>query len=454
MQSAAHRQYWGKKASHLPQLDLTLVQRESYQMFLDHGIRELLDEISPVEDFTGKNWSLSFGGYVFGKPPHTAREALEKGVTYDMPLRVEATLTNKQTGRSITQEVFLGDIPAVTENGTFVINGIERCVVNQLVRSPGVYFNGSIDPNTGRTLFSAEIRPLHGSWLEFAVAKNDVISVRIDRRRKFVATTLLRAIGFGSDEELLNLFKSVDTNPDHSYVQMTLEKDPTKSQIDAVLEIYRKMRPGEPVVLDNAQELLTNMFFNSRRYDLGRVGRFKMNKKLGLSVENTNKNWVLNKEDILGAVRYLIGLTNGKGYIDDIDHLANRRVRRVGELVATSAFRIGLLRLERMIREKMSLAGSTPEDELTPTQIVNARPVIATINDFFRSSQLSTILDQTNPLAEVDNLRRLTVMGSGGISRERASFSIRDINASQYGRIDPVRSPEGPNIGLVTYLAL
>jgi len=423
-------------------------------MFLDHGIRELLDEISPVEDFTGKNWSLSFGGYVFGKPPHTAREALEKGVTYDMPLRVEATLTNKQTGRSITQEVFLGDIPAVTENGTFVINGIERCVVNQLVRSPGVYFNGSIDPNTGRTLFSAEIRPLHGSWLEFAVAKNDVISVRIDRRRKFVATTLLRAIGFGSDEELLNLFKEVDINPDHSYIEMTLEKDPTKSQIDAVLEIYRKMRPGEPVVLDNAQELLTNMFFNSRRYDLGRVGRFKMNKKLGLAVENTNRNWVLNKDDILGAVRYLIGLTNGKGYIDDIDHLANRRVRRVGELVATSAFRIGLLRLERMIREKMSLAGSTPEDELTPTQIVNARPVIATINDFFRSSQLSTILDQTNPLAEVDNLRRLTVMGSGGISRERASFSIRDINASQYGRIDPVRSPEGPNIGLVTYLAL
>ena len=206
MDTAAHRQYWGKKASHLPPLDLTLVQRESYQMFLSHGIRELLDEISPVEDFTGKNWSLSFGGYVFGKPPHTAREALEKGVTYDMPLRVEATLTNKQTGRSITQEVFLGDIPAVTENGTFVINGIERCVVNQLVRSPGVYFNGSIDPNTGRTLFSAEIRPLHGSWLEFAVAKNDVISVRIDRRRKFVATTLLRAIGFGSDEKLFNFF--------------------------------------------------------------------------------------------------------------------------------------------------------------------------------------------------------------------------------------------------------
>jgi len=249
----------------LPKIDLVEVQRESFAKFLETGIREILDEISPVDDFTGKNFTLTFGNYSFGKSKYSPEAAIEKGVTYDMPLRVEATLTNKQTGRSITQEVFLGDIPAVTENGTFVINGIERCVVNQLVRSPGVYFNGSIDPNTGRTLFSAEIRPLHGSWLEFAVAKNDVISVRIDRRRKFVATTLLRAIGFGSDEELLNLFKAVDINPDHSYIEMTLEKDPTKSQIDAVLEIYRKMRPGEPVVLDNAQELLTNMFFNRKK---------------------------------------------------------------------------------------------------------------------------------------------------------------------------------------------
>lgn len=448
-----YRQYWGKKVTGLPMLDLTFVQRESYAWFLEEGIKEFLKEISPIDDFTGKNWSLSFGGYSFGKAPYDPKQAIEKGVTYDLPLKVEATLTNKQTGSSITQEVFLGDVPAMTETGTFIINGIERCVVNQLVRSPGVYFNGVLDPVTGRTLYTAEIRPLHGSWLEFSIAKNDVISVRIDRRRKFAATTLLRALGYSTDDELLNLFNEVDINPDHEFIQTTLSKDPTKSQVEATLEIYRKMRPGEPVVLDNAQELLHNMFFNPRRYDLGRVGRFKMNKKLGVNVPNNEDNWVLTKEDIVGGVRYLIGLTQGKGYVDDIDHLANRRVRRVGELVATNAFRVGLLRLERTVREKMSLA-ATLQGELTPTQLVNARPIIATINDFFRTSQLSTILDQTNPLAEVDNLRRLTVMGSGGISRERASFSIRDINASQYGRIDPVRSPEGPNIGLVTYMAL
>ncbi|RJR16278.1 DNA-directed RNA polymerase subunit beta [Candidatus Microgenomates bacterium] len=448
----AHRQYWGKHTAHLPRLDLTLIQRESYAWFLQEGIKELLTEISPIDDFTGKNWSLSFGKYSFNEPQYTPEEALDKGVTFDMSLKVEATLTNKQSGTSITQEVFLGDIPAMTENGTFIINGIERCVVNQLVRSPGAYFSGSLDPVTGRTLYTAEIRPIHGSWLEFTIAKNDVLSVRIDRRRKFAATTLLRALGFSSDEELLTLFTDAE-NPEHKFIETTIGKDPTKSQIEAVLELYRKMRPGEPVVLENAQELLHNMFFNPRRYDLGRVGRYKMDKKLHIHHENEPNEWVLTKEDIVGSIKYLIGLTKGQGYVDDIDHLANRRVRRVGELVSINAFRVGLLRLERTVREKMSLA-ATMQGELTPTQLINARPIIATINDFFRTSQLSTILDQTNPLAEVDNLRRLTVMGSGGISRERASFSIRDINASQYGRIDPVRSPEGPNIGLVTYMAL
>ncbi len=447
------RQYWGQHINNLPRLDLTDVQRESYKWFLEHGIKELLAEISPIDDFTGKNWSLSFGDYSFGKSRYTPIVALEKGVTYDMPLKVEATLTNKQTGKKITQEVFLGDIPAMTVNGTFIINGIERCVVNQLVRSPGVYFTGEIDPVTGRTLFGAEIRPLHGSWLEFAISRNDVISVRIDRRRKLAATTLLRAVGYGSNDELENLFKHVNTNSDHDYITSTIAKDPTQSQVEAVLEIYRKMRPGEPVVLENAQELLSNMFFNGRRYDLGRVGRYKMNKKLNNDILNIKENWVLNKDDLVGTITYLIGLASGLGVVDDIDHLGNRRVRRVGELVSNNAFRVGLLRLERTVREKMSLAG-TLEGELTPTQVVNARPVIAAINDFFRTSQLSTILDQTNPLSEVDNLRRLTVMGTGGISRERASFSIRDINSSQYGRIDPVRSPEGPNIGLVTYMAL
>ncbi|EKD87352.1 MAG: hypothetical protein ACD_36C00121G0001, partial [uncultured bacterium] len=446
------RQYWGKEYTNLPPLDLTLVQRESYQWFLETGIRELLNEVSPISDFTGKNWELSFFDYYFSRPRLTPALAKEKGLTYDMPLKVTTTLTNKQSGHRMTQEVFLGDIPAQTQNGTFIINGIERCVVNQIVRSPGIYFTGSVDPVTGRTLYGAEIRPMHGSWLEFIATRNDVLMVRIDRRRKFVASTLLRALGISTNEEIKKQFADVET-PDHRYIDATLEKDPTTNQTEAVLELYRKLRPGEPIVLDNAQELLRTMFFDYRRYSIERVGRYKMNKKLGLNVANNREHWVLTKDDVIGAIKYLISLGNGKGDLDDIDHLGNRRVRRVGELVATSAFRVGLLRLERSVREKMSLAGPAAED-LTPTQLVNARPIIAAINDFFRTSQLSTILDQTNPLAETDNLRRLTVMGVGGISRERASFSIRDINSSQYGRICPVRSPEGPNIGLVTYMSL
>ncbi len=451
--SITKRVSWGKAYTHLPPLDLVLVQRESYQWFLETGIRELLDEVSPVVDFTGKNWELAFGDYYFGKPRLTSETAREKGLTFDMPLKVTTTLTNKQTGHRVTQEVFLGDIPAMTDNGTFIINGIERCVVNQLVRSPGIYFTGQVDPSTGRMLYTAEIRPLHGSWLEFAITRNDVLMVRIDRRRKFPATTFLRAIGVSDEAEIRKVFADVDTDKEHQYIDATIRKDLTTSQIEATLELYKKLRPGEPIVLDNAQELLRSMFFDYRRYSLERVGRYKMNKKLGVSVPLDREHWVLTKEDIIGSVRYLIGLTSGQGDVDDIDHLGNRRVRRVGELVATNAFRVGLLRLERSIREKMSLAGAAATD-LTPSQLVNARPIIAAVNDFFRTSQLSTILDQTNPLAEIDNLRRLTVMGIGGISRERASFSIRDINASQYGRICPVRSPEGPNIGLVTYMAL
>ncbi len=449
----SHRLYWGKEYTDLPQLDLTLVQRESYQWFLEEGVKTLLSEISPVSDFTGKNWELAFSDYFFGKPRLTPLTAIEKGLTYDMQLKVIATLTNKQTGHHVSQEVFLGDIPAMTQNGTFIINGTERCVVNQLVRSPGIYFTGEVDPTTGRTLYSAEIRPMHGSWLELFITRNNVLMVRIDRRRKFVGSTFLRALGLSTNEEIKQTFAAVDVNPDMRIIDNTFAKDPTTSQTEAILEIYRKLRPGEPIVLDNARELFQSMFFDYRRYSLERVGRYKMNKKLCIDVPNEKSHWILTKEDVFGAITYLINTINGKGDVDDIDHLGNRRVRRVGELVATNAFRVGLLRLERSIREKMSLAGPLAVD-LLPTQLVNARPIIAAINDFFRTSQLSTILDQTNPLSEVDNLRRFTVMGIGGISRERASFSIRDINASQYGRICPVRSPEGPNIGLVTYMSL
>src|SRR5260221_1832844 len=455
MKTQKKRLYWGNDSIKLPELDLTLVQRESYQWFLETGISEALEEINGrngIEDFTRKNWKLEFGKYTLGKSKHTLAVARDKALTYDCPLRVEAILTNKQTGEVTKQEVFLGDIPKMTPTGTFIINGVERAVVNQLVRAPGIFFSGDVDATTGRMLYYGELRPMRGSWLEMAVGRNDVITIKIDKHRKIPATVLLRAIGYGTDEEITALFKDIDTNPEHSFIKATLDKDTTKTTAEALIEIYTKMRPGEPAVLENAQELLNELFFDPRRYDLGRVGRYKLNRRLKVNIENEKGNHVLAREDIGAAFGYLITLHNGSGKTDDIDHLSNRRVRRVGELVLTSAFRIGLLRLERAIREKMSL---TKTDELlTPSSLVNARPLIATISEFFRRNRLSTILDQANPLSEIDNLRRLSVMGSGGVTRERASFSMRDINASQYYRIDPVRSPEGPNIGLVTYLAL
>lgn len=459
MAQKTKRLNWGKTYTELVPLDLTAIQRDSYYWFLNEGIAETLAEISPVEDFTGKNWMLSFKKHYFGQPKYTSKEALQKGGTYDRPLRAEVVLVNKKTGKEIKGEVFLGDIPQMTESATFVINGIERAVVNQIIRSPGVFFSGEIDRTSGRMLYNAEIRPLHGAWLEFFIARNNLVSVRIDRRRKLPATVLLRAFGLSGDEQILESLTPAagGVSPERkkaflTFVLATLEKDPTKTQSEAFLEIYQKMRPGEPAVLENASEMFTNMFLSYRRYNLGKVGRFKINKRLGLETENKKENWILNQTDIVETVKYLLQLQNGEGRVDDIDHLANRRIRAVGELINDAAFRVGILRLERSIKEKMSLVSA--EERVTPAQLVNARSVVATINEFFRSNQLSAILDQVNPLSELDNLRRISVMGPGGITRERASFSIRDINASQYGRICPVRSPEGPNIGLVTYLSL
>jgi DNA-directed RNA polymerase subunit beta len=445
------RLYWGKRPTQLKKLDLTKLQRDSYEKFLNESIGTLLQEITPVTDFTGKNWKLEFGEYFFGKPKMAPDICKVKGLSYEASLKVRVTLTNLQTEETYKQEAFLGDIPQMTDKGTFIVNGVERVIINQIVRSPGAFFSASDDPITGRRLYGAEIRPQHGSWLEFGVSRSDVLTVKIDRKRKFAATTLLRALGF-SEEEIRTMFESVDNNGEHRYIESTMAKDPTKDQNEALLEIFRKMRPGDPVVLETAKSLLQNMFFNARRYNLTRVGRFKINKRLDLETPNSPENWVLTKEDIVATLKYLIALANGNGKVDDIDHLANRRVRMVGELVAQNAFWIGLQRLERVIKERMSLLSL--DQEITAAGLVNARPVIAAINEFFRSSQLSQILDQTNPLSEIDHLRRLSVTGTGGISRDRASFSIRDINHSQYGRVDPIRSPEGPNIGLVTYLAL
>ena len=453
-QNAVKRKIWSKERPLIPQLDFLKIQIDSYNDFLTNGIAEALAEVSGdkgIEDYTGKNWSLTFGKHYFGRGMYDIKTARKKETNYSAPLKAEATLLNKKTGKKKTQEVFLGDIPMMTPEGTFIINGIDRAVVTQLVRAPGVSFSGEVDQISGRFLYKAELRPMRGSWIEMTVGRRDVITVKIDKRRKMPVTVLLRALGYGTDEELLKLLKEEIDTDQFNLIKNTLEKDPCKSQNEALLEVYDKMRHGEPAILDNAREYFKQMFYEPRRYYLGEVGRYKINRRLGIEVDPHKT--ILDPQDILATVKYLIGLQNGKGKVDDIDHLSNRRVRCVGELVATNALRLGLARLERSIREKMSMT-KTDDETLTPAALVSTRSIVAAVTDFFRRNRLSAILDQTNPLSEVDNLRRLSVMGSGGVTKERASFSMRDINASQYSRICPVRSPEGPNIGLVTYLSL
>ncbi len=447
------RQNWGKTYAVLPELDLLAVQKTSYELFQQKGIEEIIQEVTPVDDFTGKNWSLTFHEHKIGKVSNDPETALIKGLTFNSPLTVTVTLTNKKTGETHNAEVFLGDIPQMTERGTFIINGIERAVVSQLVRSPGVFFTATQDAITGRTLYSAEIRPVFGSWLEFATTRYGTITVKIDRRRKFLATTFLRALGISDSELIKEKFAPFVEGDNASLINTTLAKDETTNETEALIEIFKKMHPGEPVVLDKVREYFMNLFFNNRRYDLGLVGRYKTNKRLkDVPGFVPSEEHVLTLNDITATLSYLMMLDKGQGDVDDIDSLSNRRIRSVGELVAINAFRVGMLRVERSIKERMSLLQA--DVPITVANLINARPIMASINEFFRTSQLSTILDQTNPLSEIDNLNRLTVMGTGGISRERAAFSIRDINSSQYSKIDPIRSPEGPNIGLVTYMAL
>ncbi|MEK7063949.1 MAG: DNA-directed RNA polymerase subunit beta, partial [Patescibacteria group bacterium] len=352
MSKRALRENWGKTHKKLPEINLTKIQVDSYKDFLVNGIRLSLQELNPIKDFTGKFFQLEFSDHHLGKPKLSPKEAMEKGVNFEAPLKVTAKLTNLQTKAVQEQEIFLGDIPLMTSVGTFIINGVERVVVNQLVRSPGVFFTRELDPNSGRLLHTAEIRPLfRGSWLEFIVSRNDHISVRIDRHRKISGTTLLRALGYENNDEIRNLFKEVDTDIDHQYIETTLLKDTSKTTNEALLEFYDKIRPGEPAVIENAKNLFHQMFFDPRRYDLGLVGRYKLNKKLGLNLPIDENHVTLDKQDVVAAIRYIIGLQNGQGKVDDIDHLANRRVRRVGELVNQTAFRVGLLRLERSIKE-------------------------------------------------------------------------------------------------------
>ncbi|MBP6891453.1 DNA-directed RNA polymerase subunit beta [Candidatus Shapirobacteria bacterium] len=443
---SAKRIKWGKNYPNIPNFDLLSVQRESWEHFLKKELIDTIRSVSPITDYTGNNWLLEIGDLFFEEITLTPEIAKLKGLNYTIPLHAKVRLTNKRTSLVREEDVFLLNLPTMTDEATFIINGIERGVINQLVRSPGVYFTGEVDAATGKTLCNAEIRPVRGSWLEFFVGKKDVVFARIDRKKKVPATIILRAACGFSDKQLVSEFGE--------YINATISADPTKSQEEAILEFYRKLRPGEPVVLENAQKFFNDRFFDLKTYELGQVGRYKINKKFNFKFSDEDKNnWVIKNEDLIETVRYLIKLQKGEAkQFDDIDSLANRRLRRCGEIVSQIALRPAMARFERMVKERMSLIST--KEKPTPSQMINPQPLISSLNTFFRSNQLSAILDQTNPLAELDLLRRVTVVGVGGLTRERAAFSIRDVHSSQYGRICTVRSPEGPNIGLVSYLAL
>jgi DNA-directed RNA polymerase subunit beta len=441
-----------KSFSHLPQIlevpNLIEVQLNSFRWFQEKGLKQLFEEISPIKDFTGNRLELSFVGYEFREPRHNEQECRQKDLTYSAPLYVRALLLVKEHGEIKETDLFFGDIPLMTAKGTFITSGAERIVVSQLLRSPGVYFTAKDDPTTGRVLCSGKVIPTRGAWLEFETSNRDVIAGKIDGKRKIPMSALLRAIGYSTDEQLLSLVSDVDTNPDHQYMKTTIERDPgVKDESEALIDIYRKLRPGDPPNLENARKLINNLFFDETRYDLGNVGRYKLNTRLGLSVSQEIRS--LTREDIVEIIRHIILINNGKDHGDDIDHLGNRRVRTVGELLQNQ-FRIGLLRLERVVKERMSII---PTEAVTAAALVNIRPVVAAVREFFGGSQLSQFMDQTNPLAEVTHKRRLSAMGPGGLSRERAGFDVRDVHYSHYGRICPIETPEGPNIGLIGSLA-
>jgi DNA-directed RNA polymerase subunit beta len=443
--SATKRTYFTKTDDALDMPNLVDHQNRSFQWFVEEGLGELLAEISPIYDYTGAKLSLSFKDYRFEEPKLSEAEARENNVSYEAPLKATVELTNKVTGEIKEQEIYLGDYPWMTERGTFVINGAERVVVSQLIRSAGVFFTA--DPHGTTSLYGAKVIPGRGAWLEFETAASGAIYVKIDRKRKIAVTTLLRALGM-NEAAIKDAFKHVD-NGKLSYVQQTIEKDPTRGANDALIEVYRRLRPGDLATVDNARGLIENMFYNFKRFDFSRVGRYKINKRLNLDIPNTIENRVMRIEDLVAIIAELIRLNNTQEPADDIDSLANRRVKLVGELVQRQ-FRIGLLRMERNTKDRMSMSEI---ETVTPAQLINARPVVAAVREFFASSQLSQFMDQINPLSELAHKRRLSSMGPGGLSRERAGFEVRDAHATHYGRICAVETPEGANIGLVLNLA-
>lgn len=439
------RTYFTKSDDVIDPPNLVDHQNSSFSWFIEEGLGELLAEISPIDDYTGEKLSIRFKDYHFEEPKMTESEARENNVSFDAPLKATVELTNKVTGEVKNQEIYLGDYPWMTSRGTFVINGAERVVVSQLIRSSGVFFTA--ETRGSANVYGAKVIPVRGAWLEFETAANGALYVKIDRKRKIPVSTLLKALGM-NEEQIKSAFKKVDTG-ETKYIDATLEKDTSSSSAEALIELYRRLRPGDLATVDNARNLLENMFYNYKRFDFGRVGRYKVNKRLGLNIPNTIENRVMRIEDLLAIISEIIRLNVSQDPADEIDSLANRRVKLVGELVQRQ-FRIGLLRMERNAKDRMSMSEI---ETVTPAQLINARPVVAAVREFFASSQLSQFMDQTNPLSELAHKRRLSSMGPGGLSRERAGFEVRDAHATHYGRICPVETPEGANIGLVLNLA-
>ncbi len=427
----------------IDQPNLIEIQTDSYKKFLKEGLKELFKEISPIKDYAGKDLELHFKDFYFDEPKYDEDYARFKDLTYEATLRANLKLVNKKARYEKEQEVYFGDFPMMTDRGTFIINGVERVVVSQLVRSPGVYFTGNV--YRGRKLFGAKVIPNRGAWLEFETDSDGFISVKIDRKRKAPATELLRIFGVETNEEIQELFSDVDDG-DIKYIAATLKKDPAKNAADSFIEIYKRIRPGDLATAENAKSLIEAMFFRFDRYDLTQVGRFKINQRLNL----TSNSKILELDDIINIIKQIIKLNNEQtAEPDDIDHLGNRRVRPVGELLE-GKLRIGLARLKRIVQDRMS---TLDIDTLAPVQLVNARPLVSVVREFFSSSQLSQFMDQVNPLTEVEHKRRISAMGPGGLTKERAGFEVRDVHRSHYGRICPIETPEGSNIGLVNHLA-
>ncbi len=427
--------------------NLIEAQTDSYRWFLEKGFQELLDEINPITDFAGKDLEISISDYYLDEPKYDEITAKNKNISFEAPLRAKASLLIKRTGEIREQEIYLGDFPIMTDRGTFVVNGVERVVVSQLIRSPGVFF--TMNYQKGRKLFGAKIIPNRGAWLEIDTDFDGVISVKIDRKRKVPITALLRAFGYGSDEKLRKIFADTD-NGDIKYIEETISKDISKNQGEGYKEVYKRIRPGDFATEENAKQMIDSMFFNFERYDFGSVGRYRLNQRLRVDRKNDEANRVLNVEDLILIIKEVMKLNNDPlAQADDIDHLGNRRVRGVGELVQNK-LRVGMARMIRNIKDRMSTCDVVT---VVPGQLVNSRPIAAAIKEFFSSSQLSQFMDQVNPLAELEHKRRLSAMGPGGLTRERAGFEVRDVHHSHYGRICPVQTPEGPNIGLVGHMA-